>query len=173
MSAFVPVPNKHNLYWGRLSQLGRRHMNWDALGAIGEIFGAAAVLITLLYLAAQVRQANVKATFETTREIMAQFNDLNRLYATDSSIRQVLLKEGDLSIEEEEQLYTYADMYCNAWTTAQFAFNQGQIDETVYTAVADDVHVALERWPSMRKKVEHWLHNYPRFRTYKIFHEFN
>ena len=148
-------------------------MNWDALGAIGETFGAAAVLITLLYLAAQVRQTNVMASFETTREIMAQFNDLNRLYATDSLIRQVLLKEGDLSMEEDEQLYTYADMYCNAWATAQLAFNQGQIDETVYTGVADDVQVALDRWPSMRKKVERWLHNYPKFRTYKIFDGIN
>lgn len=148
-------------------------MNWDALGAIGEIFGAAAVLITLLYLAAQVRQANVKASFETTREILAQFNDLNRLYATDSSIRHVLLKGGDLSIEEDEQLYTYTDMYCNAWTTAQFAFNQGQIDETIYTAVVEDVQTTLERWPSMRQKVERWLHNYPELRDYKIFHEIN
>jgi len=30
-------------------------VNWDAIGAIGEIVGAVAVLITLLYLAIQVR----------------------------------------------------------------------------------------------------------------------
>lgn len=31
-------------------------MNWDALGAIGEIIGAAAVFATLVYLAVQIRQ---------------------------------------------------------------------------------------------------------------------
>jgi hypothetical protein len=31
-------------------------MNWDAIGAIGEIVAAAAVLITLIYLAVQIRQ---------------------------------------------------------------------------------------------------------------------
>jgi len=31
-------------------------MNWDALGAIGEIVGAAAVVATLIYLAVQTRQ---------------------------------------------------------------------------------------------------------------------
>ena len=36
-------------------------MNWDALGAIGEIIGAAAVFVTLLYLALQIRQ-NTNAT---------------------------------------------------------------------------------------------------------------
>jgi hypothetical protein len=30
-------------------------MNWDALGAIGEIVGAAGVIVSLLYLASQVR----------------------------------------------------------------------------------------------------------------------
>ena len=33
-------------------------MNWDAIGAIGEIVGAAAVVITILYLAGQTRQAS-------------------------------------------------------------------------------------------------------------------
>jgi hypothetical protein len=31
-------------------------MNWDAIGAIGEIIGALAVFITLAYLALQIRQ---------------------------------------------------------------------------------------------------------------------
>lgn len=31
-------------------------MNWDAVGAIGEILGATAVIVTLAYLAKQVRQ---------------------------------------------------------------------------------------------------------------------
>lgn len=35
-------------------------MNWDAIGAIGEIIGAAAVVASLLYLAVQTR-ANAKA----------------------------------------------------------------------------------------------------------------
>ena len=32
-------------------------MNWEAIGAVGEILGATAVLITLGYLAVQVRQS--------------------------------------------------------------------------------------------------------------------
>ena len=32
-------------------------MNWEAIGAIGEVFGGIAVLATLVYLAVQVRQA--------------------------------------------------------------------------------------------------------------------
>ena len=31
-------------------------MNWEALGAIGELIGAVAVMATLIYLAIQIRQ---------------------------------------------------------------------------------------------------------------------
>ena len=41
-------------------------MNWDALGAIGEIVGALAVVFTLVYLAFQVRYART-ATLDQNR----------------------------------------------------------------------------------------------------------
>jgi hypothetical protein len=36
-------------------------MNWDAIGAVGEILGATVVFITLIYLAIQVKHAKVSA----------------------------------------------------------------------------------------------------------------
>ena len=36
-------------------------MNWDAIGAVGEIFGAFAVVATLIYLASQVKHAKEAA----------------------------------------------------------------------------------------------------------------
>ena len=47
-------------------------MNWEAIGAIGEVVGAVAVIVSILYLAAQVRQgaadirANIISTLHTT-----------------------------------------------------------------------------------------------------------
>jgi len=35
-------------------------MNWEAIGAVGEILGAVAVLITLVYLAIQIRQSTAQ-----------------------------------------------------------------------------------------------------------------
>ena len=42
-------------------------MNWDAIGAIGEILGAIAVVATLFYLAVQIRYARI-ATVDRNRE---------------------------------------------------------------------------------------------------------
>ena len=34
-------------------------MNWDAIGAVGEIIGAVAVVVTLVHLSRQIRLANI------------------------------------------------------------------------------------------------------------------
>ena len=48
-------------------------MNWDALGAIAELLGAAGVIASLLYLAVQVRQntrqTRLAAQQATVREL--------------------------------------------------------------------------------------------------------
>jgi hypothetical protein len=84
------------------------------LGAIGEFIGSLAVLVTLVYLSIQIRQNNKMARFWTMREYMAQYNACNQLYATDATIRHVLLKSDELILEEVARLYSYVDMYCNA-----------------------------------------------------------
>ena len=45
-------------------------MNWEAIGAIGEVFGALAVLVTLFYFAVQIRQSNKLAEAQSQRELL-------------------------------------------------------------------------------------------------------
>jgi hypothetical protein len=49
-------------------------VNWDALGALGEIVGAAAVVITLIYLAVQTRQNTEAVRHAFTRGVMEDAN---------------------------------------------------------------------------------------------------
>ena len=44
-------------------------MNWDAFGAIGEIVGATAVIITLLFLGVQIRSAKLISRNQTFSQI--------------------------------------------------------------------------------------------------------
>jgi len=53
-------------------------MNWDAIGAAGEVLGAIAVFVTLVYLATQIRHAREEsrralsqARSEANRELIA------------------------------------------------------------------------------------------------------
>ena len=49
-------------------------MNWDAIGAIGQVIGSVAVLVTLVYLAIQVRHAQEqsKRAIDETRHMADQ-----------------------------------------------------------------------------------------------------
>ena len=49
-------------------------MNWDAIGAIGEIIGAAGVISTLIYLAIQIRQNTTAMNRATVRQALESNN---------------------------------------------------------------------------------------------------
>ncbi len=151
-------------------------MTLQDLGSIGELIAALATVATLIYLATQIRQSkeqisqsNSLARFNAVRDVMDQFNELNKLVVTDASLRQVLEKTGDLSPEESEQVYTYAMMFCAVWTSVQAAHDNDQIEDWLYDAACEDVSVELERWPRFRWGVEKWLANYPQNRELQIF----
>ena len=42
-------------------------MNWEAAGALGEIIGAFAVLITLIYLSWQIRESSKATRIQTAQ----------------------------------------------------------------------------------------------------------
>ena len=48
-------------------------MNWDAIGAVGEIIGAIAVVASLIYLAIQVRQSRASSEREAAFEMIRSF----------------------------------------------------------------------------------------------------
>jgi hypothetical protein len=51
-------------------------MNWDALGAIGEIIGAAGVIVSLLYLASQVRNNSRQLRHSSAQAVLDKLNGL-------------------------------------------------------------------------------------------------
>jgi len=51
-------------------------MDWQAIGAFGEIVGAGAVVASLIYLATQLRQTNTLARAATYEAIGSRFSDL-------------------------------------------------------------------------------------------------
>ncbi|MCB1687199.1 MAG: hypothetical protein KDI33_01860 [Halioglobus sp.] len=63
-------------------------MNWEAIGALGETFGAFLVLITLIYLATQVRYAK-NAAADANRLARARgVCDLQLITATNDQLNQ-------------------------------------------------------------------------------------
>lgn len=64
-------------------------MNWDALGAIGEIVGSAAVVLTLAYLAIQTKNNSQVARSNSTNQSRTALTEIMSMIAGDSETSEV------------------------------------------------------------------------------------
>ena len=80
-------------------------MNWEALGAIGEIVGAMAVLVTLLYLAIQVRHFRGQAKLSAYQNWNDALNAFADSISSSDTLSTILVRGrssyGALSPEEQ------------------------------------------------------------------------
>jgi hypothetical protein len=67
-------------------------MNWEAIGAVGEIIGAAAVVATLGYLALQTRQSNKLARSEAVLKLFAENRAHRNALAQDRELSEIMMK---------------------------------------------------------------------------------
>ena len=67
-------------------------MNWEAIGAIGEIVGAAAVVLTLIYLAGQVKTSNRLSRAEAWRAPNSDLNSINSSFGVDPVFRKAMAR---------------------------------------------------------------------------------
>lgn len=84
-------------------------MNWEAVGAIGEIAGALAVVVSLVYLARQVGMSNRLARAEAFRAPNSDLNSMNAAFGIDpifrAAIRQVLSGARRDELEPGERIF--------------------------------------------------------------------
>ena len=126
-------------------------MDWNAIGAIGEIIGALAVFLTLVYLALQIRQ-NTKSMDESKRLALAQTYQVRSdalqmmlVHAADSEhIGPIITKLtgagypedigalDDLSNIERQRFRLWQIAQETHWDNMFFQYQQGFIDEEYY-----------------------------------------
>lgn len=67
-------------------------MNWEAIGAVGEIVGAIAVVATLLYLSLQVRQTTKAVTSNTHQIHIDAWNAMSSLVIENREVADLMSK---------------------------------------------------------------------------------
>ncbi len=83
-------------------------MEWDAVGAIGEIIGATAVVLTVFYLALQIRSSRQAANSETERHLLQVWDDNFAALAADTGVASIMTRGfRDVSSLTEEELYVF------------------------------------------------------------------
>lgn len=124
-------------------------MNWDAIGAVGELLGAAAVLFTLIYLAVQIKQntsAVATATYEST---MTGFNDINVVVAGNPALASVLDRgcqnPDSLTAGEVVQFNFLLRCYSNQWWKLFKLYERGSLPEEEWAIFAREAAQFLDQ----------------------------
>ena len=99
-------------------------MNWDAIGAVGEILGALAVVVTLVYLARQVSYARTEAADANRLQRSNGLREFNLAIATDNGLRDSIAKSHRMQpyyeADAEALEITADDAARSDWTHACF-----------------------------------------------------
>jgi len=106
-------------------------MNWEAIAAIGQIVGASAVLITLIYLAVQLKQNTAVVATSTYESTMTGFNDINVVVASQPALASLLDRgcqsTAALSAEETVQFNFLLRSYMNQWWKLFKLYERGSL----------------------------------------------
>ena len=81
-------------------------MNWDAVGAVGEVVGAVAVVATLLFVARDIRQNSKSLAISALRDTTAQWNQWSNMIASSSDLADIVAKGNKAfsNLSESEKL---------------------------------------------------------------------
>jgi hypothetical protein len=113
-------------------------VNWDAIGAVGEIIGAFAVLATLAYLALQVRQNTMQMRATSHHAISDSLNHINILFAENSEVSEIWLKGCDdrssLTHEQKWRFDATLRAYFHVCETMYFQAEVGTGDQAIKLA---------------------------------------
>ena len=126
-------------------------MNWEAIGAIGEIIGAVAVLVTLIYLATQVRQntnavrtSGVSAWIDATHAFNA-FAIQNAEFLNDAYTQSRALSES-----EELRFHFQMAQLGNGFEAVYLFYLGGTLDKTFFESKMRTMRWRLLQSPGVR-----------------------
>ena len=110
-------------------------MNWDAFGALGEVLGAIAVVLTLWYVAGQIRQ-NWRATRASTvhgvntaiANAWRPFQDSSRASVYIAALEGI----DSLSAEERVRFFALMHVVAKTWEDTWFQWRVGTLGDAYW-----------------------------------------
>ena len=106
-------------------------------GHIAEIFGAVAVVVSLLYVGAQLKQNTAAIQAQTSQQIMSTYAETNFAIVGQESLAPLFVKVNngeDLTPVESEKLGTWAHILFSNWEQAFRSHKNGLLEDEVWAA---------------------------------------
>ena len=106
-------------------------------GHIAEIFGAVAVVVSLIYVGVQLKQNTAAIQAQTSQQIMATYSDAQFAILGDEALAPLFVKVNSgqpLSAVESEKLGTWAHIVFSNWEQSYRSHQNGLLAEEVWAA---------------------------------------
>lgn len=130
-------------------------MNWDAINAVGEMLGALAVLVSLLYLSVQIRQNTASVKSSTFQNAITSISHVSLAIATDKEAANVVYTAfaGNTAELSEQERFRAGLLltglfrnYENFW----FQYQSGVMDEDMWQGICNAM-LGYYRMPYVRQ----------------------
>jgi len=135
-------------------------MNWEMIGALGEIVGAAAVVASLVFLTRQVAMSNRLAKAEAWRSRITELTNLNSSFGTDPRFHRAMVKvfrgamEEDLDEDERALVSSYVISSATIYEQLFREVRDGILDERALDEypgrIVFDLPFFRAGWPLIR-----------------------
>jgi hypothetical protein len=112
-------------------------MNWEAIGAIGEIIGALAVVLSLIYLATQIKHSSKVAQSSTRHEVTKSVMIGGQMLAENDQLAFLMQKmNSGENLEPHERLRLNALAYTTTrnWENIHYQYLNGMLTENEWRA---------------------------------------
>ena len=123
-------------------------MNWDAIGAIAELLASITVIITLIYLATQIRQANTNLHMAATRDMadtqVAWIRSLRSDEKMHSIYRQGLKNRESLPREDRGRFDLLLLEMLNELDSGYHQYRIGAMDEDQWQSLVRTLRVVFD-----------------------------
>ena len=119
-------------------------MNWDAIGAVGEIVGAVAVIVTLIYLAIQIRDSarapRAAAVTDATTGMQAFYEALGSDLQTAKLFLDGMIDPDSLAKHEQFQFVMLLHSAFLGFQRSFFLSRAGTLDIELRDSIGTAVH---------------------------------
>ena len=137
-------------------------MNWEMISAIGQMLGAIGVIISIVYLAAQIRNQSKESQRAAMNVLTTHWSDLNRTLVENPEIAVLWLRAlrsfDDLDAESKLRFGAHLGRFLRFADSLYLNFLDGTLDRRLWRGyertIADTVaYPGFQSWWVTRK---HW-----------------
>ena len=122
-------------------------MNWEAISTVSEVIGAIAVVVSLIYLAVQIRQNTHMSKSATRQAIADAIARPPSDFFTDADFTRNFLRhlEGEsLDTDQVLQLQAYCYVTLRTWENVHYQYRSGMLNEDEWKALQHNVKALLQ-----------------------------